>query len=401
MFYGWIVVAATHACLFVIFGVAYSFAAFFGALEQEFAASRGDVSLVFAICGFLYFMVGAFAGQLADRFGPRRVVLAGIVFLALGLAAASRAGSLAALYVTYSIGIGLGVGCVYVPSVGAVQPWFIARRGLASGLAVAGIGVGNFVVPLVSAQLVEAFGWRRSFEILAAGALVLGGIAALLIENRPQARGLYPDGARAGEGVPPPAQVAPGIRLGEAMRTRAFWLQWGAIFFCSIGLFMPFVHLVPYARDAGHPETTAVFLVSLIGVGSMVGRFGLAGLSDRIERRALDAVVYASMAVMLGFWLASTGAVALGVFAVLFGAFYGAFVALQPPIAMDLYGARNVSGVIGVLYTAAGAGNLLGPWLAGVAYDLTRSYAAPIVGSIVLMLVAVALAAMLRRARVT
>jgi MFS family permease len=329
------------------------------------------------------------------------VVLAGIVVLALGLAAASRAGSLVALYVTYSVGIGLGVGCAYVPSVGAVQPWFIARRGLASGLAVAGIGVGNFVVPLVSAQLVEAFGWRRSFEILAAGALVLGGIAALLIENRPQARGLYPDGARAGAGVPPPAQAAAGIALREAMRTRAFWLQWGAIFACSIGLFMPFVHLVPYARDAGHPETTAVFLVSLIGVGSMIGRFGLAGLADRIERRALDAAVYASMAVMLGFWLASTGALALGVFAVLFGAFYGAFVALQPPIAMDLYGARSVSGVIGVLYTAAGVGNLLGPWLAGVAYDLTRSYAAPIVASIAMMLVAVALATMLRRARVT
>ena len=299
MFYGWIVVAATHAVLFVIFGVAYSFAAFFGALEQEFAASRGDVSLVFAICGFLYFMVGAFAGQLADRFGPRRVVLAGIAFLALGLACASRANSLAALYVTYSIGIGLGVGCAYVPSVGAVQPWFIARRGLASGLAVAGIGVGNFVVPLVAAELAGAFGWRRAFEILAAGALVLGGIAALLIENRPQARGLYPDGARAGDGAPPPAQVAAGVRLREAMRTRAFWLQWGAIFACGIGLFMPFVHLVPYARDAGHPEATAVLLVSLIGVGSMVGRFALGGLADRIERGTLHAAVYAGMAAML------------------------------------------------------------------------------------------------------
>ena len=106
VFYGWVVVAATHAVLFVIFGVAYSFAAFFGALEQEFAANRGDVSLVFAISGFLYFMVGAFAGQLADRFGPRRVVAAGIAFLALGLAAAGRADSLEALYVTYSIGIG-------------------------------------------------------------------------------------------------------------------------------------------------------------------------------------------------------------------------------------------------------------------------------------------------------
>ena len=159
----------------------------------------------------------------------------------------------------------------------------------------------------------------------------------------------------------PPAQAAAGIALREAMRTRAFWLQWGAIFACSVGLFIPFVHLVPYARDAGHPETTAVFLVSLIGVGSMVGRFGFAGLADRIERRALHAVVYAGMAAMLGLWLASTGAVALGLFAVLFGAFYGAFVALQPPLAMDLYGARNVSGVIGVLYTAAGSATCSGP----------------------------------------
>jgi predicted MFS family arabinose efflux permease len=107
------------------------------------------------------------------------------------------------------------------------------------------------------------------------------------------------------------------------------------------------------------------------------------------------------MAVMLGVWLASAGAIALGLFAILFGTFYGAFVALQPPLAMDLFGARNVSGVIGVLYTAAGLGCLLGPWLAGVAYDLTRSYAAPIVASIVLMLVAVVLAVLLRRTRVT
>jgi len=401
VFYGWVVVAATHAVLVVIFGVAYAFAAFFGALESEFGASRGDIALVFALSGFLYFLVGAFAGQLADRFGPRRVVLAGIGFLAAGLAAASRAGSLEALYVTYSLGIGLGVGCVYVPSVGAVQPWFIARRGLASGIAVAGIGVGNFFVPLLAARLVEAFGWRQSFLVLAAGALALGGIAGLAIENRPQARGLYPDGARAGDGAAPPAQAPAGIALRAAMRERAFWLQWGAIFACGVGLFIPFVHLVPYARDAGHSETTAVFLVSLIGVGSMVGRFGLAGVADRMPRRVLHAALYAGMAAMLGLWLVSTGAIALGIFAVAFGTFYGAFVALQPPLAMDLYGARSVSGIIGVLYTAAGLGLLLGPWLAGVAFDLTRSYTAPIVAGIVLMLVAAALALALRRAPVT
>ncbi|MEO7405267.1 MAG: MFS transporter, partial [Burkholderiales bacterium] len=134
MFHGWVVVGAVHLALFVIFGVAYSFAAFFGAFEAEFHASRGDIALVFSLSGFLYFMVGAIAGPIADRFGPRRVALVGMAILAVSLALASRAPNVTTLYLTYGIGVGLGVGCVYVPAVGAIQHWFVRRRGLASGI---------------------------------------------------------------------------------------------------------------------------------------------------------------------------------------------------------------------------------------------------------------------------
>ncbi|MCX7892990.1 MAG: MFS transporter [Burkholderiales bacterium] len=404
-YYGWIVVAATHVALAVVFAVAYSFAAFFSAFEAEFAASRGDVSLVFAISGFLYFLIGAFAGALSDRLGPRRVALAGVAALAIGLAAAARAPSLAALYATYSIGVGLGVGFVYVPSVGAVQPWFLRHRALASGLAVAGIGLGTLVGPLLAAWLLEAFGWRRAFEALAIGAAILGGAAAALLDNRPARHGVGPDGGpplapRAGAS---PAQPA-GLTLREAVRTKPLWLLYAATLFSCAGLFIPFAHLAPYARDAGHPATTGVLLVGLIGVGSLVGRFAFAGIGDRFGRAQLLAFAYGGMAAMFALWLVSTGALALGVFAVVFGTCYGVMVALAPALVMDLFGARSIAGILGFVYTAAGVGNLVGPAFAGYAFDLAGSYAVPIAAGIVFNALAVGasltLARLARPARV-
>src|SRR6185295_9633657 len=124
------------------------------------------------------FLLGAPGGMAADRFGPRRVALVGVAALVLALWVASRAQSLQVLYVTYSVGIGLGVGLVYVPSVGAVQPWFGANRAFASGIAVAGIGAGNIAGPLLAAWWIGLYGWRGAYVALAIFVLVLGGIAA-------------------------------------------------------------------------------------------------------------------------------------------------------------------------------------------------------------------------------
>ena len=96
----------------------------------------------------------------------------------------------------------------------------------------------------------------------------------------------------------------------------------------SFGIFIPFVHLAAYAVDHGHSQATGVALISLIGVGSIAGRFLLGGVADRFGRRLSFAVMFVGMAVMLVFWLAATGIVALAAFAVLFGTFYGGFVAL-------------------------------------------------------------------------
>jgi predicted MFS family arabinose efflux permease len=111
-----------------------------------------------------------------------------------------------------------------------------------------------------------------------------------------------------------------------------------------------------------------------------------------MPRTVLLAIFYAGMAVMLAFWVVSSGAVALGIFAIVFGACYGGFVAILPALAMDFFGARSLAGIIGFLYTAAALGNLLGPWLAGVAYDAGGSYTVPIVTGAACMLLAFGLA---------
>src|SRR5437764_11194749 len=194
LFHGWLVVAAAFAVTFVGFGSAYTFSAFVGSLQQDFAASRGSVSLVFSLAGFLYFGLGIVSGPLADRFGSRPLALVGMVLLGAGLAAASLAQNLIQVYLAYSLGVGLGAGCAYVPAIGAVQRWFLRRRGLASGLAVSGIGVGTLVMPPLATMLIAALGWRDAYLALGALAAVLGGGAALLIENDPHSRGLNPDG---------------------------------------------------------------------------------------------------------------------------------------------------------------------------------------------------------------
>src|SRR6266700_6965620 len=123
LFYGWFVVAAAFAVTFVGFGSAYTFSAFVEPLQRDFAASRGSVSLVFSLAGFLYFGLGIVSGPLADRFGSRAFAVTGMILTGLGLVAASIARSLAEVYAAYGLGVGLGVGCSYVPAVGAVQRW--------------------------------------------------------------------------------------------------------------------------------------------------------------------------------------------------------------------------------------------------------------------------------------
>jgi MFS family permease len=379
-FYGWFVVAAAFAVTFVGFGSAYTFSAFVEPLQHDFGASRGSVSLIFSLAGFLYFGLGIISGPLADRFGSRPLAMAGMILTGLGLAAASAAPSLAQVYVAYGLGVGLGVGCAYVPAIGAVQRWFVRRRGFASGLAVSGIGVGTLVMPPLASLLIGMLGWRGAYLALGALAVALGGGLALLIENDPRSRGLGPDGD------PPPADTTSAkprdAAVSEAIRSTRFVGLYAACLICSFGVFVPFVHLVPYARDHEIASASAVLLLAVIGVGSTAGRFFLGGLADRMGRELSLLLMFIGMALALAMWTVATTVWPLVVFAFVYGVFYGGWVAVLPAVVMDYFGGRNVSGLIGILYTSVAFGTLIGPSAAGFAFDFSHSYTLPILLSV-------------------
>ncbi len=397
LFHGWIVVWAAFAVMTVIFGVAYSFAAFFEPLAREFDAKRADVSWMFGLASLLYFSLGVVGGALADRHGPRMTGIVGITLVSAGLLLSSLATDLYSIYLAYGLGIGLGVAMAYTPSMGAVQPWFVRRRGLASGIASSGIGAGTLVVPLLAAWLIETFDWRDAMRGLALFSLVVGLAAAWLLDRNPAARGLAPDGdaldvpttnpsaatgrkpARAA--LPTRARAAPqlpGLLLRETVRTRRFRWLYAAALFAGAPMFVPFAHLSAAARDIGIGEAQAIALVGLIGIGSLVGRFAIGALADRLGRLKTHVVAQFALGASFALWWLGGPYANWALFALVFGLSYGGIVSLLPPICSDLFGLRAVSSTIGLLYSGAGFGALLGPVLAGALFDRYGNYDAAI-----------------------
>lgn len=384
-FYGWIVVWAAFAVMTVIFGVAYSFAAFFESFLREFDARRADVSWVFGLSSLLFFSLGVVGGALADRYGPRATGVAGIVLLSAGLLLSSFATGLHAVYLAYGLGIGLGVALAYTPSMGAVQPWFVRRRGLASGIASSGIGAGTLIGPLLAAWLIDVFDWRDAMRGLALLSLVIGLAAAWLLERDPTARGQAPDGdapssaAAAARRRGTPAAELPGLRLRETIRTRRFHWLYGAALFSGVPMFIPFAHLSAAARDIGIGDAQSVALVGLIGIGSLAGRFAIGALADRLGRLGTHILAQFALGASFALWWIGGPYASFALFAIVFGLSYGGIVSLLPPICSDLFGLRAVSSTIGLLYSGAGFGALLGPVLAGALFDRYGNYDAAIV----------------------
>lgn len=362
--YAWVIVWACFVALAVIFGVAYSFAAFFESFASEFAAQRADVSLVFGLSGLIYFTMGIGGGMLSDRFGPRLVCCIGMVFIAAGMLATSFAQSMSTVYLAYGVGVGLGIALVYTPAIACVQPWFRHRRGLAAGVASSGIGAGTLVFPLLAALAIATLQWRDALRLLAAGVLLVGLAAAMLLRRAPTA-------GNSGQ-----AGGASGATLRQALRDPAFWWLYLVTLSCGPAMFIPFAHVSASARDNGIAEAQAVGLVGMIGIGSLVGRFLIGALADRLGRNRTLSLMVASMATSYLAWLAAGSYPVLVVFALWFGLSYGGIVSMLPALCMDLFGSRAVAGIIGALYSGAALGNLLGPVVAGAMFDRLGSYTA-------------------------
>ncbi len=398
LFRGWYIVGAVHVLLALIFGAAYSFGAFFFSIQAQFGASSFSTASIFSLTALIYYAVGVFSGAWSDRTSVRTVTSAGIVLLSLGFAASSLlTSSLAAFLGAFCALVGLGVGLVYVPAVSTIQRWFVLRRSSASGIALAGTGLGTLLGPVVAGALMEHLSWQLTMQVYAAAIALAGLVAAAALRSRPEELGLHPDG------IPPGRAKAAGqtghgldVGLGQAARQARFWWYFAAIFFGSIGLFLALIHINPLARQQGLPAAQANLLIGLIGVGNVLGRLVLGRLGDRMGPLRFLLVLTASLALLCGLWSMAQGFTALAGFALAFGAVNGGCIALYPAVAATWFGTRSLGAILGALYVSVGIAAVAGGSLAGLLFDLSGSYTSSILlagGSAVLSALAVRMAA--------
>lgn len=378
----WLVVVATFLSTFTVFGIAYSFGAFFDSMAEDFGTGKGATALMFSITTAWYFGLGLVSGRAGDRFGPRPLLVVGAAALGVGLLATSRVSSIWLGYATYGIGAGTAVACAYVPMVAAVSGWFVRRRTSALGVAVAGIGVGTLVVAPLSERLIEEFGWRTAYVVLG-----LGGATLLLIASL---------GARRPPAV---AAAAPPSPLRAITRRPSFLIMYASSLLLSLSLFVPFVFLKDYAEEQGITSGRAAALVGFIGAASIVGRLGMGALGSRLGALRLMQGSFAVIAASFVVWLVAGDSYALlVVFTIVLGVGYGGFIALSPAVVAAFYGTVGLGAILGALYTSAAIGGLIGPPAAGEIIDRT-SYSTTITVALAVTAASTAVLLMLPRSR--
>ncbi|HEX5455140.1 MAG TPA: MFS transporter [Stellaceae bacterium] len=376
----WMVVVAAFLASSVAFGVIYSLGVFLKPMGADFGASAASVSALFSITSAIYYGLGAPAGRIADRCGPRAVVAAGAMILGAGLCLTAIVGDIRLAYLTYGIGVGAGGACCYVPTLAAVGGWFDRRRNTALGVAAAGTGAGTLAVPPIAAALIAHYGWRASYLALGLAGTAILLLCALMIQAPPAPR----------------AQAKAGPGLGTLLRSPAFLMLYFTWMLGTMALFVPFVFLPAFARDHGAGEVAAAALVSIIGGTSIVGRLVLGPVGDRVGVVVLFKASVLAMGLSYAIWLL-TGYGWLMLFAVVLGTAYGVRIAAVPVVLIEFFGVEKLGSTLGIFFTATGVAALLGPSLAGLAVELSGGYRGGILFALAVGLLGFAVIAPLRR----
>lgn len=366
LYYGYVVLAACFFIMVLVFGSQISFGVFFKPILTEFGWSRAETAGPFALCMILSGFLTIVSGRLSDRFGPKIVVSIGGIILSAGYLLMSTITSLWQLYLYFGVLVAAGTSTMYVPLVALIARWFTRRRGLMSGIGVAGIGFGIGVVPATASQLILAFNWRISLLIVGFSCLVLIVLLAQLLKTTRSITGLN-------GGNPTKDTPITGFSFREALGTRQFWMilfAWAFYgFFFQVGM----VHIVPYATDLKLSVVVAATVLTIIGIVGVGGRISLGFISDRIGNRTtifssfiMTGLAYFGLTFNSSIWM-------LYLFAIIFGALCGIGILLIPLVA-EYYGLKELGVISGVMVFANSTGGAISPPLAGAIFDSTGTY---------------------------
>jgi sugar phosphate permease len=361
------VAVTSFVALFSIVGLAlYGLPFYYDFMVRDFGWSRTQVTSGNALSKLLVGpLFGFMAGWVVDRFGPRRLMMSGILMAGVALIGLAHMTSLWMFYAFYLLNA-LGYVCGGpLPNQVLLSRWFDKSRGKAMGFAYLGIGIGGYLVLKLSPRLVDAFGWRGALQVLGILIIALALPLAYFVRDEPESAAAKP-GAR------PATSVAP---MGGIFRQPAFYLlALGSM--CSIGAVGGTnQHLKLFlSLDLKFSQTAAASIASTVLACSIVGRLLLGWLADRIARKHVMLLIYTLITGSIPLLFFAQSQAALYAFAVIFGLGLGGEYMIIPLMAAELFGVKVLGRLLGVILTADGVAEATFPMLVGHLRDTTGSY---------------------------
>ena len=360
------VTATAFAALFSVVGLAlYGLPLYYDFMVREFGWSRTMVTSGNALSKLVVGPVFGFgAGWIVDRFGPRRLMLAGILMAGGALVGLGAVSAVSAFYVFYFFNA-LGYVCGGpLPNQVLLSRWFDNARGKAMGIAYLGIGVGGAIVPLLSAWLTGRFAWRVSLQLVGVLIVLIAFPLAFVVPERRE-----PGETRR------PARMSTDQSIGRLLTSPAFYLlAIGSM--CSIAAVGGTnQHLKLFlSLDRGFAQRDAAQIISLVLAISIAGRLFMGWLADRVPVKHVMLLIYALVAGSVPLLLAGASRPAMYAFAVVFGLGLGGEYMIIPLMAGQLFGLEVLGRVMGIVLTADGVAEATAPMLVGYLRDQSGSY---------------------------
>lgn len=384
---GW-AIAFTGAAINVVLGAWYAWSVIGRAIGEQWGWSQTQCSLPFAAATVAFSITLVFAGRLQDKVGPRRVAMAGGLLLGSAMVLSSFSRDPWIITLVYGVLGGVGIGVGYSGTVPAALKWFPAdRKGLVSGIVVAGVGLAAVFMAPLTHRLLGQFGIQGTFRIMGVGTMAIVALLGSTLRNPPE-------GFRPG----PPSDAVPVATTGrdmdwtEVLRTPQFYGLWLLYVLSAAPGLMIIANSVQILSIPREQVFSPVVAPMIIAVFSTLGRL-LGGLaSDWLGRERTLLAVFLMQAVNVALLsLHATQPALMAGFAVA-GLLYGAFFPLLPAAMADYYGLKNLGVNYGMVGTAFGVAGLSGILLGGYVKDLLRTYE-PAYWIFAAMLVAAALLA--------
>ena len=370
----WLIVAALFTVTYGVSTPLAAYGVFLPVFAETFGWSRGAISSALSVNLLLGGLAGFGIGALADRHGPRVMLVVTVVLAGAAFALVSTVGALWQLYLLVGVLGGIGMSSFYLLSTTTVTRWFDERRGLALALVLVGFNLGYISAGPLSAWLIAMVGWRAAYALLGIVCGLVTMLAALTV-RLPGAGEAPEPRARATRAATPTA--GPSVTLGEALGDPRQWcLNVSWLLLGGLALMIS-VHIVPFAHDQGISLAGASLALTAYGIGAVSGRIASGVVSDRIGTFTTIRLGYALqlLALLALLWLSSHEAL-LGSLVVLGVGFAAADTMLAKAVP-EVFGTRALGAILGVLNLGWRCGAAVGPAAAGFLYDLTGSYVVP------------------------